>query len=313
MISKYLSKGATPMGIAFSLILFFISFALNAQNSREEFEKWKNRQQQEFKNFSDKQEKDYKDFRDKANAEYAEFMRKSWEEFRPQNAIPPPNVPELKQPPVADPETKPTATPLPVVKITPLPATTPQPQPLVTIPSVSLPEPERPELPILPKIEIPEPPKSETSETQNPESPEPPKPETPEPPKPEIVKSFQFNFFNTNCYISLDNGHRFSLSDASEQSVANAWEKMSGNQFNAVINDCLDLRNRLKLCDWGYYLLLKEISESFFGKTGTTWSSISTLTTRTSSRAISKRSHKTGIHSASSPTISTPVKPAPTT
>jgi len=66
--------------------------------------------------------------------------------------------------------------------------------------------------------------------------------------------------------VSLDNALRFSLHDVSEQSVAQAWKTLSGSRYDALISDCLALRNQLNLGDWGYMQLLKTISEKFLGK-----------------------------------------------
>jgi hypothetical protein len=42
---------------------------------------------------------------------------------------------------------------------------------------------------------------------------------------------------------------------------------LSEKKYDALIKDCITLRNQLDLCDWGYLLLLKTISETFFNKT----------------------------------------------
>jgi len=77
---------------------------------------------------------------------------------------------------------------------------------------------------------------------------------------------FSFLFFNTDCNVSLNNTLSFSLRDASEKSVSQIWKTLSGNQYDAMISDCLSLRNQLNLSDWGYMLLLKTLSENFLNK-----------------------------------------------
>jgi len=76
---------------------------------------------------------------------------------------------------------------------------------------------------------------------------------------------FSFLFYNTGCSVNLDNTLRFSLHDISENSIAQAWKTLSGNQYDAFISDCLRLRDELNLSDWGYMQLLKTISEKFLG------------------------------------------------
>jgi hypothetical protein len=89
----------------------------------------------------------------------------------------------------------------------------------------------------------------------------------PEIPAPKPAKPvFPFLFYNTDCDVSLNNTLRFSLRDASEQSVAQAWKTLSGKQYDVLINDCLTLRERMNLSDWGYMQMLRTISEKFLDK-----------------------------------------------
>jgi hypothetical protein len=95
-----------------------------------------------------------------------------------------------------------------------------------------------------------------------------PQPVAPIPqPVPEAAKpAFSFLYYGTECRVNLDNAQRFSLSDASEQSVAQAWKTLSDNRYDALVGSCLALRDHLNLSDWGYMLLLKTMSENFLGK-----------------------------------------------
>jgi len=105
-------------------------------------------------------------------------------------------------------------------------------------------------------------------------SPEPmPRPEPvvpvvpPNPEMPEIKHAFSFSFYNTECKVRIDNSLRFSLSGVAEKDVAQAWTLLSGKQYDALLYDCLALRDQLNLCDWGYLQLLIVMSEKFFNKT----------------------------------------------
>jgi hypothetical protein len=96
-----------------------------------------------------------------------------------------------------------------------------------------------------------------------------PQPIAPIPPGPQStpVKSrFAFRYYGVEGKVSLDASHLFSLRDASENSVADAWTTLSNSRYNDLLNDCLTLRNDLNLCDWGYMEMLKTLSEKFFGK-----------------------------------------------
>ncbi|MDR2466348.1 MAG: hypothetical protein LBD35_03050 [Prevotellaceae bacterium] len=78
--------------------------------------------------------------------------------------------------------------------------------------------------------------------------------------------SFDFTFYNTACALNIDRSFIFALPDVREESVADAWEKLSNTEFAPMVNECLQLRDSLNLCDWGYLRLLKTITESLFGR-----------------------------------------------
>lgn len=77
---------------------------------------------------------------------------------------------------------------------------------------------------------------------------------------------FTYSFFNTQCQIRLGEEQRFILKGCDANSLANAWQYLSGEAYNNTIRDCLELRIRLHLCDWAYLLMLQELSSSFMGK-----------------------------------------------
>ncbi len=86
-----------------------------------------------------------------------------------------------------------------------------------------------------------------------------------EQPQPEEAY-FNFSFFQTACKVRLDESHRFALKDCLVNTLADAWDRLSGSKYNNVIRDCLELRIRHKLCDWAYLLMLQELSDAFFGR-----------------------------------------------
>ncbi len=84
---------------------------------------------------------------------------------------------------------------------------------------------------------------------------------------PQPVESyFHFAFYNTDCKVRLDEGHRFKLPDCSENSVADAWNSMCSGKYDNLVRDCLELRLRHKLCDWAYLQMLDSMSDAFYGK-----------------------------------------------
>lgn len=81
-----------------------------------------------------------------------------------------------------------------------------------------------------------------------------------------INELFNVSFYGTKGKVRLDDKHRFALSDCSEVSIARAWRWLSeSGRFDNVINDCLQLRMRHGLCDWGYLQMLQKLGEQFCG------------------------------------------------
>lgn len=96
-------------------------------------------------------------------------------------------------------------------------------------------------------------------------SPEPqPKPIEPIKPQPQPIKSFcQISFFNTYCEVSIPR-NLIHLGSIDNEELANAWETLSNGEYDATLYDCLQLRDKMQLCDWAYLLLLKELSISAY-------------------------------------------------
>ena len=82
-----------------------------------------------------------------------------------------------------------------------------------------------------------------------------------------VCDSFEFTFYGTPCRVGLDRSLSFRLTDIDERSVAAAWEDLSKEKYNRLINECLDLRESMDLCGWGYYALLRAMTTAFFGDT----------------------------------------------
>lgn len=77
---------------------------------------------------------------------------------------------------------------------------------------------------------------------------------------------FTYSFWGTECRVRLGDEHRFGLKDCGTSTLADAWLRLSGEEYNNVVRDCLELRIRLHLCDWAYLLMLRDLSSAFLGK-----------------------------------------------
>lgn len=97
----------------------------------------------------------------------------------------------------------------------------------------------------------------------------PPQPVAPLPaPAKPTEKSFAFEFYGTPCSVSLDEEHRFALRGVDENAVADAWTHLSSDAYLPIVSECLALREKLHLCDWGYFRLLERMTKDFFGAEG---------------------------------------------
>lgn len=74
-----------------------------------------------------------------------------------------------------------------------------------------------------------------------------------------------FTYLGTSLQVRKPKGGRFSLSGTSENAVADAWDKLCAPEYNNMIIDCMKLRSSLKLCDWAYLMMLKELGNSYCG------------------------------------------------
>lgn len=180
--------------------------------------------------------------KNKEKRQYADSLKQSYDEFRHQaneqyaqfmrerwesfNALKGEPAPKLPEPP----------RPFEFGKDMPIPEL-PTPIPYKPIP-VPEPNPIRPiKLPDVPKLS--------------------PVPSTPK---------FGFVCFGTPCVVGLENGLRFKLNKISEDAVSDAWLHLSTEESDALLGNCLDLRDELALGDWAYYCLLRDLSDAFLGK-----------------------------------------------
>lgn len=82
----------------------------------------------------------------------------------------------------------------------------------------------------------------------------------------ESESSYIFSYFSTPCKVHLHKDMAFLLSNMSENTIADAWRRMSSLGYDIIADDCLNYREQLELNDWGYIELAKSLSQSFFGE-----------------------------------------------
>ena len=90
-------------------------------------------------------------------------------------------------------------------------------------------------------------------------------PDIPQPYPIPTTKEFNFICYGTPCTVRFDNSLRFKLNSNSENAVADAWQQLSSEMSEILLEDCLRLRKDLSLGDWAYYCLLRDLGDSYFG------------------------------------------------
>lgn len=74
-----------------------------------------------------------------------------------------------------------------------------------------------------------------------------------------------FTYCGTSLQVRKPQNGRFVLTGTGENAVADAWNQLCDPQFNNMVVDCVKLRSSLKLCDWAYLMMLKELGCSYCG------------------------------------------------
>lgn len=78
-----------------------------------------------------------------------------------------------------------------------------------------------------------------------------------------------FTFYNLSNKVSWIDSLRFKFPNVEENTLALAWELLSGKEYNEFLVDCIQLRSKLALCDWAYYELLQKLTSEIFGSDNT--------------------------------------------
>ena len=222
----------------------------------QSFDEYRRRMQSEFGQYKSDKEREFKEYRDRINAEFAEFMRQAWPEYKSKPAEPVPDRPEPPAPVVKKPDTPPSNDPIPFDEVKPAPKPVAPPQPAVPLPK---PEPQPEPEPQPGPNSGPQPAKpgapSAPSVPSSPSSPRPAKPDRP---------AFAFTFYGAKCEVPLESSHRFTLSGAGEEAVADGWMALSSDDYLPVVAQCMDYRDKLHLPDWGYVRFVEQLTTAFF-------------------------------------------------
>ena len=206
------------------VILTVLSLGMSQLSAQTDFETYKRQQQQKFGAYSQQQKEEFEAYRAKLNAEYAEFMRKAWTACSASPAKPLPKSTEPVKPATVDPAQT-EGLELLIERLT-----------LGRIFASKQPAP-----PVEPAIPLPE-------------------------AKPVVESSsgHTFTFYGTKCEVGLTEAHRFTLKSCMERDAADGWKILANERYIDIVSQCMQYRNTLRLCDWGYVRFLQEMTESFF-------------------------------------------------
>ena len=181
-----------------------------------------------FKKYKQESSEEFETYREKINAEYAEYMRQAWSQYNIHAATPIPQRPEPPTPVVKDPQDTPLneARPLEIDIPKSIPISTPKPS------IVSTPQAQQERKPVVvPKVRC-----------KN--------------------QYFTFDFYGTPCKINADESYRITLNEVSNDAIADAWESMSSQKYYDLVDELLELKEDLQLCDWGYVQLTDKFSST---------------------------------------------------
>lgn len=130
---------------------------------------------------------------------------------------------------------------------------------------IPLPKDDSP-MPPQPYIEEDSAPTIETMPVQIESAEIPPQPKPIEPIREKTIqeeKYFTFDFYGLNCKVRLPNSAKLILTDTEPSDIAAAWERLSNEDLNNTIRDCLETRIRYNLCDWAYLMFLDQLAKRF--------------------------------------------------
>lgn len=249
--------------------------------SQTSFEEYKRQAEEKFNQFKEKANADFEAYRTRVNAEFADYMRQAWQKFNAEPGQPVPPSPEPPKPEEANPDQKPEDETLPFAKVTPKDKPVPKPAPLLPEEEPVIPKPKPDPAPVPDPQPKPAPtPKPDPQPAPEPKpapqpAPEPVKPKPdpvlpdapkPRPDRPRKPSSSEigFNFYGNDYIVPFDQSLKFSLRGIDENSVADAWRRLSGNESVALVRKCVEIRDNLKLPDWGYVQLIEKISDTAF-------------------------------------------------
>lgn len=73
-------------------------------------------------------------------------------------------------------------------------------------------------------------------------------------------------FYNTPIMVRKPVNLSFSIRHIDNNSLADAWKRLSNGDYDNLVHDCIENRDAYALSDWAYLNFLQALSEQLFGK-----------------------------------------------
>lgn len=177
-----------------------------------------------FNDFKRQSEKEFAVFNDSINKQFAKNLKKQWEEFSVFSGVTPPLKPKPIVPPKVNPDLPKEA-----------PVTIPVEEIMPTVAPVPAFDPE-PRFDSIPESRL-------------------------NPPE----KTIEIDFYGNSLNLQIpSNAFQYSLSEVSNNTIADFWMKLNDNNLQFFIKQCASFKRILQLNDWGVYNLTKCVAKNVF-------------------------------------------------
>lgn len=206
-------------------IIFCLFIAAAHTHAQQDYENWLKEQQKQAGQFAEQEQKKFKQFKDERDSAFVEFLKKEWLAFVVFKGV----IPD--------------ETPKPVI----VPKTTPK-----SIPKEMVPEPSE----VIKEIHMPEEGMIKVSESI------------------EVFISklkkegdtLPFSFFDASLEVNYDKAmSKAKLENPVDQDkISSFWADLSRSKYDDLLDQTKKLKDRMKLNDWGYCLLLNQISKGLY-------------------------------------------------
>lgn len=80
------------------------------------------------------------------------------------------------------------------------------------------------------------------------------------------ARSVEFTSFGLPLSVKVPADREFKLASCNARELSKAWKKLSANEYDVILADCLTIRKEEGLCDWAYLNMLSDFAIQFLGK-----------------------------------------------